>query len=355
MRRRLQNIMTADFDEAASDKDDICQTVKTPKLSDGIQNDHLRARAVILLRAHLGAAQDAVAVMLDGKFHGRRSRDLTNSEKQTRLRIFFQDLTKGAEYDLLLSAVRGTGDDDRALPVEAEFFTKRGALFLRHFGVRLIVLGIACDGAALRLGAHRDDALLVDAGLHAETPDLAEHARREALDQRIAAHRAAADASIHHHDRDLFAESEAKEIRPQLRFDQNDRLGIHDIYDALGDDGQVKGEENVSVSLWDDALCHAVTGRSDDRHHHHFIRVLLLQLAHDRARGDHFTDGSGMHPDGIVVGDLLQRGRRHDAGALLQTVIEAFFEDKPIDQDRYLQQPVGDKTNVVNPVQFFLL
>lgn len=111
----------------------------------------------------------------------------------------------------------------------------------------------------------------------------------------------------------------------------------------------------MSVSLWDDALCHAVTGRGDDRHHHHFIRVLLLQLAHDRARGNHLTDGGGMHPDGIVVGDLLQRGRRHDAGALLQTVIEAFFEDKPIDQDRYLQQPVGDKTNVVNPVQFFLL
>ena len=111
----------------------------------------------------------------------------------------------------------------------------------------------------------------------------------------------------------------------------------------------------MSIRLGDDALCHAVTGRGDDRHHHHFIRVLLLQLAHDRARSDHFTDGSGMHPDGIVVGDLLQGRRRHDTRTLLQTVIEAFFEDKPINQDRYLQQPVGDKTNVVNPVQFFLL
>ena len=230
----------------------------------------------------------------------------------------------------------GAGHDDGAFAVKAEFFAECLPLFFRHLCIGLVVLRISGDGATRRIGAHGDDAFHVHLGLHAEFADLEQHAGGEALNEGIATHGAAADAAIHHHDGNFLAPCQAKEIGPKLCLDQDDRLRIHDIHDAFGDDRQIEGEENMAIRFRDDALRHAMPRGGDYGDHHHFLGILFLQLPHDGARRYHLTHRGRMHPDGIVVSDLLQRRRRHDAGTLLQAVVEAFFKHKAVNQNRYL-------------------
>ena len=54
-----------------------------------------------------------------------------------------------------------------------------------------------------------------------------------------------------------------------------------------------------------------------------------------------------------MVRDPLEGRGRHDAGTLLQAVIEPLFKDEAVNQDRNLQNPVSHKAYVVKPVQLF--
>jgi hypothetical protein len=182
-------------------------------------------------------------------------------------------------------------------------------LGLRHIPEGDIVFQITQGDGALFPCANGDDAVAVDAALHAERREELQRRPEHPAEPEIPPERAVGDPAVGEQHRNPAAGRLTREVRPDL--------GLHDDHQLRGEGAQgsahrrkeIEGETDIDVDAGD-ASGDLAAGGGAVGNEQGVPRVALPERQKQRLRGKGFPDRDGMDPDHRAPAKLLQLGLR---------------------------------------------
>ena len=230
VRRRLEDVVPAVRNEAATDVDDIAQPIDAPELADRIEDHNVLAALCALLQTL--ARRDGKARLAAEMLNLDRAQHLARRNDKPHIRILGTHGGKCSEYELLFTAMRRARNHDVTCPRKPEFPDERSTLFGADARIRLIEFRIARHRDELARRTETHDVIRIDARLHGEAFHSPDHLTQHSHQVLVLLHTAVTDAPVDHHDGYVELLCLLQEVRPELRLHGQENARTDAPHDA---------------------------------------------------------------------------------------------------------------------------